>query len=491
MLLHPAFRPKITRIERLVQEAFDFAGLACLLCMQRQCTFVKPIFTIPMYIRLYLFCWLCLPLVAAAQLEPARMDSLLQVLAAKNKSMGSLAIVRQGKTVYTRATGFIGQKNGQQQAASPATLYRIGSVTKVFTAVMIFQLIEEGKLSLDTRLSRFYPGLPHADSITIEQMLGHRSGLYSVTSDPDYLTWCQQPQSEAEILARIQKGKPDFAPDTKSQYSNSNYILLGYILEKVGKKPYAKALQKRICKRIGLKHTRYGKPADAAKSIAASFKWHDEQWKQDIQTDMSIPHGAGAIMATAEDIARFGYALFHGQLVSQASLDRMKAIRDGMGLGLFQFPFNRQTGYGHTGGIDGFASNWVYFPEEDLSVMYCTNGHNHPLNDVMIGVLLISMGKPYRIPTFETIAVPVEALEQYVGTYAVTTQIPLPPLTIFVQDGRLFGQGQGQKPFPLDAVASDVFRFDRAGIEIRFAPAKDELTLKQGPGTFVLKRQKN
>src|SRR5690606_9537400 len=127
----------------------------------------------------------------------------------------------------------------------PDTKFRIGSITKMFTATMILQLVEEGKLTMETKLGAYFPSVPNAKEITIEQLLNHHSGLYNIT-DEEYLNYYTQPKTQQEILERIAKQTPDFPPGERGAYSNTNYLLLGYILEKLTDKSYAENLHSRI-----------------------------------------------------------------------------------------------------------------------------------------------------------------------------------------------------------------------------------------------------
>ena len=423
----------------------------------------------------------------AQTLNTAKLDSLLTALAANNKEMGSLAISQAGKVVYSRAFG--AAQLAPNVPATPATHYRVGSISKMFTATMILQLIEEKKLTLATPLATFFPQLPNAKAITIDQLLSHRSGLHSFTSDPAYPSYMTQPKTQAEMLALIAPTKPDFEPGTNYAYSNSNYVVLSYIIEKLTKMPYAQALQKRITTKAGLKDTYYGGKIDPAKQEAFSYAGGPSGWKLMPETDMSIPSGAGAIVSTPADLDRFLEALFGGRLVSAASLGEMKTIRDGYGRGLMLLPFGSKQSYGHGGSIDGFLSMASYFPDDKVAVAVCTNGQQYPLNDLMLGILSIYFGKPYKIPNFAAPAyVPAAAdLDRYAGTYA-SPQIPL-KVTLTKEGNTLRSQATGQGAFALEPVSQGVFKFDQAGIRVDFDPAKPTFTLKQGAGTYVFTKE--
>jgi CubicO group peptidase (beta-lactamase class C family) len=424
---------------------------------------------------------------SAQQLNTAKLDSLLTSLAANNKLMGSLAVSRQGQVVYNHAFGYAQLE--PKTPATPATRYRMGSISKMFTAVMIFQLIEEKKLTLGTKLATFFPQLPNAKTITIEQLLSHRSGLHSFTDEAAYGTYLAQPKTQAEMLAIMARFTPDFEPGAKFAYSNSGYVVLGYLVEKLGKQPYAQALQKRVAAKAGLKNTYYGGKIDPKKQEAFSYEPGLGGWQPDTETDMSIPGGAGAVVSTPADLDRFLEALFGGKLVAAASLGEMKTIRDGFGRGLMLLPFGSKQSYGHGGSIDGFQSMASYFPADKLAVTLSTNAQNYALNDAMLGVLSICFNQPYKIPDFAAPAfVPAAAdLDRYAGTYA-SPQIPL-KITFKKEGNTLMSQATRQSAFPLEPVSQGVFKYDAAGIRTEFDAVKPVFTLKQGGRTFVFTKE--
>src|SRR5688500_10655143 len=232
--------------------------------------------------------------------------------------MGSIAVSKDGNIIYNRAVGnsHIGEKGFVSSDAK--TKYRIGSITKIFTATLVFGLIEEGKLKLDDTLDKFFPEIPNAKKITIAQMLNHRSGIHNITDDAKhYLSYYRRPQTHEQMLAIIAKTTPDFEPGAKAAYSNSNYILLDYIIEKVSKKSYKDALNERIASKINLTDTFYEEKTNGAGSESSSFVWLNSKWKELPGTDLSIPGGAGAIVSTPTDLTKFITALFDGKIVSQ------------------------------------------------------------------------------------------------------------------------------------------------------------------------------
>ncbi len=421
----------------------------------------------------------------AQTFDTGKMDSLLQILGRHNKVMGSVAIGQKGKIVYTRALGYADAES--KLPATVQTRYRIGSISKMFTATMIFQLIEKKKLSLATTLDKFYPTVPNAAQITIADLLQHRSGIHNFTDADEYTAYHTQPKTHDEIVALIVKGGSDFTPNEKAAYSNSNYVLLGYIIEQLYKQPYPEVLTNQVIKKAGLTSTYYGGKINTAAQEARSYHYADSTLVPEAETDMSIPGGAGAIVSTPSDLTRFINALFAGKLVSPGNLELMKTVKDHYGMGMFEIPFHDRVSFGHSGGIDGFSSMLAYFPKEDMSIAYTTNALNYNMNEALIGMLSIYFGMPYTLPEFKTVVVKPGDLDQYTGTYA-STQIPL-KITITKDVNVLFAQATGQPAFALTASGPGEFSFDAAGIRLIFDPANGKMTLKQSGQTFEFHKE--
>ena len=413
-----------------------------------------------------------------------KMDSLFNQLDAHNKFMGTVSIIDKGVITYSHAAGFADVDT--KAKASTSTKYRIGSITKMFTSVMVYQLFEEKKLAPETKLSVYFPQLPNANNISIKDMLLHRSGLWSVTDDSLYLEWSVNPTSREDMLGMMKIHKSLFQPDEKSEYSNSNYILLGFIIEDITGKNYATNLDERISRKIGLKSTSSEGRVNVSKNEALSYTRQIDSWKKENETDLSVPGGAGAIVSTAEDLAHFANALFNDQLISESSLQDMIKTEGKYGKGIFPTPFNELQGYGHTGGIDGYRSILVYFPEKELGVALISNGLNYMQNDILIGILSIYLGQPFILPDLTTALVETDVLKTYEGVYS-KQDFPL-KITIKLDGNNLTAQATGQGSFPMEAVSETEFKYDAAGIVITF-PEKGKLNLKQGGMDFLMERE--
>jgi CubicO group peptidase (beta-lactamase class C family) len=439
------------------------------------------------YLTLTLLALACAGIAQAP--DKAKLDQFFDRLAEKNKAMGSLTVVKDGKVVYTRSIGY-GQINGaEKKPLTEANRFRIGSITKMFTAAMTLQLVEEGKLKLSDTLDKFFPQVANAKKITIAQILAHRSGIHDSILDPNL-----RPGSSAnavtkdEMLAVISKGAPDFEPDTQHRYSNSGYLFLGLIIERLTGKSYGEALQERITSRIGLKdtYTATGN-IDVNKNEALTYFYLGGDWKQASETHPSILFSAGSIVSTPNDLAKFIQALFDGKIVSSESLDQMKTMRDGDGFGMEPFTFAGKTFYGHTGGGDNYGAWLAYRPEERLAVAYATNAKVHPVRDIVSGVVDIYYNKPFEIPAFESVAVSPETLDKYVGVYS-SPDAPV-KFTVTRKGTTLFFQPGAQSAVALEATAQDKFKIEGA-VVIEFDAAKSQMTVKRRGGERVFTREK-
>ena len=420
----------------------------------------------------------------AQTFDKAKLDSYFHALEENNKFMGSVAVSKNGTIIYTKSIGFADIENHVK--ATEKSKYRIGSISKTFTAVLILKAVEEKKLDLNQNIDKWFPAIENAHEITVKQLLSHRSGIHNFTDDPDYLTWNTQAKTEKEMLDIIAKGGSDFKPDYKAEYSNSNYVLLTYILEKTFSKSYSELLQEYIVKPIGLTNTGVFGKINTNNNDCKSYSFSGN-WELESETDPTVPLGAGAIISTPIDLTKFADALFGGKLLAPESLELMKTIKDHYGIGLFQIPFYKSIGYGHTGGIDGFSSVYAHFDDEKISYALTSNGTNFNNNDISIAVLSALYNKPYEIPVFTSFNLTPEDLDQYLGVYA-SQEIAL-KITITKKGNTLIAQGTNQPSFPLEATGKDQFKFEQAGVELEFNPADNTMILLQGGGKIKFSKE--
>lgn len=420
----------------------------------------------------------------AQNLDTAKLNKYFAALETNNKFMGSVAIAKDGKVLYSRSVGYADAE--QKVPLQQRPRLHIGSISKMFTATMIMQAVEDKKLTLDTKLSAYFPKVKNAEQISIDQLLRHQSGIHNFTSDKDYQDWYTSPQTAAAMHRRIEALESDFAPGAKTKYSNTNYVLLSLILEQAYKKPYADLLQQKIVKPLGLKDTYYGGKIDPKKQEAYSYTYTN-RWEKEMETDPSVPLGAGGIVSTPADLTRFETGIFSGKLVRPETLEQMKAKANEFGIGMFAFPYDEKQGYGHDGAIDGFSSMVGYFPEDKVSFSFISNGSNYVNNNISVVLCNAAFLQPFEIPTFTTYAVTEAELIQYEGVYAVEGA-PM-KITIKKEKAVLTAQATGQPAMPLTSTAKNQFSFEQAGAVFEFDPAAKTMTLKQGGGSFTFTKE--
>lgn len=433
--------------------------------------------------------------VSTPSLDTTTLDRYFDSLESNKRLMGSVALARNGEVIYRRAFGFRTAPGKGGAASDTETMFRIGSVSKVLTATLIYQLIDEKRLALDTPISRFFPEIANADTITVAHLLGHSSGIPDYTRQIDLTDlkgWNYQPQTKKAMVDRFVAFKPEFIPGERVYYSNSNYVLLGYIVEAVTKSSYASQLEKRVLKRLQLSRTRYGGAVDTKANQAHSYTYEEGGWKQVPEADPSVPAGAGAVVSTPSDLARFISRLFDGELVSENRLAEMttpfaERLQGAQRKGVVVFTLGRgldKIAYSHRGGIDGFQSNLVYLPEDRLAIAITLNGQNYSMGKVFWALVDSLYGRPVAVPTFTSVTLTDATLARYPGTYTCK-EIGM-GMTVRRSEGGLSARAAGQDEFALEPISEQTFSHPSSGILIEFNNVVDGavpgFSLFQGAG---------
>jgi len=416
-------------------------------------------------------------------LDKEKLDQYLQVMASNDKFMGNVLIYQHNKRVYSHAIGFSNIK--EKTKADDQTMYRIGSISKTITATLILKAIEEGKINFSDHVEMFFPSVEHADQITISHLLNHHSGIHNFTGG-NFTSWNTQPKNRHDLIDSIIKGGSDFPPGTKAVYSNSNYVLLSFILEDIYRKPYRENLNSTITQPLGLKHFLFGDKLVDSKRKTLSYSF-EAGWKVAAETDLSIPMGAGAILSSADDLAKVLEAIFHGEIISKAMLTKMEEQSDGFGSGVFERSILGKTAYAHDGAIDGFNSYFYYFPQDETLYVLLSNAENYKLETVNESILSIVFNKPIDLPAFTRYTVKPEDLQQYTGTY--TSQSSPLVIDISVENGFLLAQPHGQRIYTMEATGKDTFLHEKTGVTLDFITREKQMVLKQGPQTIVFTKQ--
>ena len=409
-----------------------------------------------------------------------QLDAFFDLLYQNNKIMGSIAVLSHGEMQYNKYVGFQYISEKENRAINKQSKFRIGSVTKTFTAVMIFQLVDEGKITLNEKLATYFPEVPNANTITIANLLNHSSGLFDITQDETFNE--RQPTTKAKMLARIASHDVSFKPNEKHDYSNTNYVLLGYILEAIDKTPYESILQKRIVSKLKLKNTYYGGKINPLKNECLSYYYEDDASLHEApQAHMSNPGGAGGIVSNPIDLVTFYDALFNNKLMSQESFKIMTTIKDEYGSGIFSAKKGGHVIFAHNGTIDFFKSLVVYIPAFKTTIALNANALDYSMMSIVFNTMTALSGKTFDMPNFDSITLSEAKLNQYTGTYACDE---LPYNLVFKTDGKVLrGAPEGSHLKDLKATQNNEFTLEALGVVLNFDLKTNSLLFKQAGET--------
>ncbi|MEX6690831.1 serine hydrolase domain-containing protein [Danxiaibacter flavus] len=416
-------------------------------------------------------------------LDNGKLNEYVKLMKANDRFMGTVLVYQHGKKVYSNGLGFSNIESGAK--SDDQTMYRIGSISKTITATLILKAIEEGKINFSDKIATFFPSIEHADQITINQLLNHHSGIHNFTGG-NFLSWNAQPKNRHDLVDSIAKGGNDFPPGSKAAYSNSNYVLLSFILEDIYHQSYGEILNDKIIKPFHLKHFQFGDKLIDPKNKTLSY-YFEAGWNVFTETDLSIPMGAGAILSSGEDLAKVLDAIFHSKIISREMLDKMEAQSDGFGLGLFEKNILEKNAYTHDGAIDGFNSYFYYFPQDETIYVLLSNAENYNLETVNNSMLSIIFNKPVNLPKIDRYAVTAGELQQYLGTYKSQTS----PLIIDIssKNNFLLAQPRGQRIYTMEATDKNKFLHVKTEVTLEFIPSASQMVMKQGPQTIVFTKQ--
>ncbi|MDR2011115.1 MAG: beta-lactamase family protein [Bacteroidales bacterium] len=409
-----------------------------------------------------------------------KLDTYFETLETNNKFMGSVAISGKGKIIYEKSVGYADIETGQK--LNENFKFRIGSITKTFTTVLVLKAVEEKRIALEQTIETYFPTITNAEKITLNHLLYHKSGIFNFTNDENFLDWHTETKTKKEIIELISQGGSNFEPGKKSEYSNSNFVLLTYILEEIYEKSYSDLLNEKIVKPLGLNNTYLGNEINIANNECYSYTF-EGKWIKSPEFNSSISNGAGAIVSTPADLTIFSDALFKGKLISKKSLAQMKTLNGSFGMGLIRMPYYEKIGLGHGGTVDGFRSIFVHFEKEKISVAITSNALNYNLNNISIAILGCIFDDSIEIPDFTTYKIASEDLDMYTGNY-INEKYSL-IIDITKKDDSLFGQMKGQPSFYIEATEKDKFESDLFGVVMEFNIPEKTLILKQNGQRIV------
>lgn len=291
----------------------------------------------------------------------------------------SIAVLRDGVIVYARGYGLANVEH--EVAATEHTMYQLASVTKQFTATVVMQLVEEGKLTLATPLHSVLPDVPDAwSAVTVAQLLNHTSGIPSYTSVPDFGSLMRKDFKPAELIALVRDRPMDFVPGQQWRYNNSGYVLLGMMIEQITGQPWGTVLEARLFKPAGMATARVNDHSIVVPHRAQGYAWQNGVLRNGEYVSPTQPYAAGALLVSVLDLAKWDETLVKRPMLSPASLAAMYApapIAGGKthpyGFGWDVTPYRGHTRYGHSGGIPGFSTYYARFMNDTLSVIVLAN----------------------------------------------------------------------------------------------------------------------
>jgi CubicO group peptidase (beta-lactamase class C family) len=403
---------------------------------------------------------------------------LIEAYVKVNKFNGAVLVAGKGRVLLEKGYG---QKNSQANTMNDAnSIFCIYSITKSFTSTLVFKLIEQGKLSLTDPLSKFYPDFPKGDSITIEHLLTHTSGIYEYTRDGLPLG-----TNEASFVAFLASKPLDFAPGTGWSYSNSGYWLLGFIIQKATGVKYEEAIRQFIFIPLQMTNSGFDFKNLTNKNKTTGYALFNGTLKKEAEVyEAPGPFAAGAIYSTVGDLYKFHQALQSYRLISKESLEKAytpSTTNKGYGYGWqLDDRFFQQKIVSHGGGAAGFRSNFSRIPKDDICVVLLNNHENANTELLTQKIYDILYGRPYKVPT--EIPLDPATLAKYEGTYYCAPR----QMTMYVniEDGRLAVQVSGQPKTVALAEKENYFYAEEADGFLEFnkdeTGAYRELVIYQG-----------
>ena len=398
-------------------------------------------------------------------------SSLAQRLAADGPGEAIL-VARDGKILFSHGYGLADRE--KQIPATPETRFRIGSVTKQFTAAAILHLAQEGKLSIDDSLAKYFPAYPNGDKITLRQLLSHTSGLHNYTAHPEFLARVGKPIAPAELVAWFQDDPPDFPPGEQFGYCNTGYFLLGQIVQKVSGLSLGDYLQKQFFGPLAMHDTgtwHNATPPDyAAKGYSLVEKpLLGKQLEPALDWDMSWAGGAGELYSTVGDLWRWTEALQGGRvlspeglrdMVTEITVPKKETLTLRYGMGLAHSDIGGLPVIGHNGGLNGYLSEVMWFPDQKVTVVVLGNAMPSPPGTApaeivpMAARAFLGPEMAAHAPKIDLTVDP-KIYSDYVGRYDY--KIGFQEVT--AENGHLFAQLTGQNKFEIFPSGPDAFFF--------------------------------
>jgi D-alanyl-D-alanine carboxypeptidase len=403
-------------------------------------------------------------------------NQLLNQITSTNGPGATVLIAQGDKIIFRKARGRANIELGVD--LTPDQVFHIASVTKIFTAALILKLTETDLLSIDHLLSRYLPNFPNAELISIRQLLNHTAGISDrVPTNAAQPGFSRRDVELALLVTEIAKRPLNFAPGTNQAYSNSGYILLGAVIEKITGKKWHESLQERLLEPIGLKQTVYGAATAMIPGRVAGYTSNKQS--QNVKNadfiSMTIPTSAGALVSTADNLRNWMSALKSGKVIKMESYQKMitpfelpdSAITNSYGFGMYVWRVRGETLVGHTGQINGFASILAYLPSKDITIIVLANDDNFNARIVGRQLAAIALGKPY--PAHHFIRLNTNQMQELVGRYEAKGA----DVRIFsIIDGKLHAKRGDRNAIPIQITANSQLHYEPSELSY-FLPIRD------------------
>jgi D-alanyl-D-alanine carboxypeptidase len=402
----------------------------------------------------------------------AAIDALLKGWFPADKPGAAVIVVKDGHTLFRRAYGMANLELGVP--LQPDMVFRLGSITKQFTATAILMLAEEGKLSLQDPIEKHLPGYPtQGHVITIEHLLTHTSGIQSYTDMPGWMTSrIQGPMTVTELIDGFKKEPMQFAPGDRFAYNNSGYILLGAIVEKASGKTYEAFVKERVFQPLGMTSSYYDHTETILPKRAPGYTREGDQPRNARYLSMTQPYAAGSLASTVDDLARWDASLYTETLLKKSSLDRAwtpYVLKDGKstgyGYGWGVSTLRGRRAISHGGGIFGFSTYAVRLPDERVYVAVLCNSDSPPADPgyLVKKIAALAIGDPFPEPA--PITLDPKTLERYTGVYKIDETSTR---TVTAENGRLYTQRSGGERLEVRPGSETEFFYDKSLTRLRF-----------------------
>jgi len=413
-------------------------------------------------IRILLTAGCIIPMSLCAQQPAAQLGKYMEAQVAANDFSGVVLVSVKGKTIYKKAFGPADREWNIPN--TPQVKFEIGSLTKQFTAAAILQLAEQHKLSLTDKLSAYFPGYPRGDSITLHMLLNHTSGIANYTETRGFNKLMTLPLTKDSVIALFSHQPLEFLPGTKFSYSNSNYFLLGCIIEQISKRSYSDYIQDNILQKAGLANTLVNRNDSILSLRARGYSRSDRgRWKNAGYHSTEIPFSAGAIVSTVDDQLIWQNALWSGKIVSPAAFNEMTTpYLDRYGYAMVIDSFAGRQRFWHSGAIPGFTSESCRFPAADISMIVLSNDEGN-VGEITNDLSSLLFGLPVRMPHIrKEIPLQSSVLEKYVGRYKIDQPSGALQFELLLEKDKLYLKPDGRNfKMQLKPESETLFFLDR------------------------------